>query len=95
MFFKLIGIFNIVSDDRISKYDFGILIAEEFGLDKSFIQRGSLHNKSNLIRRPFDMSLSNQKVKELLGRSLGTAKQHIAQLHKQELDNKIKKIQLL
>ena len=89
------GIFNIVSDDRISKYDFGILIAEEFGLDKSYIKRCSLINKSNLVRRPYDMSLSNQKVKELLGKSLGTVKQHIAQLHKQEFEIKTKKIQLL
>ena len=89
------GIFNVVSDDRISKYDFGILIAEEFGLDKSYIERCSLHDNSNLVRRPSDMSLSNQKVKELLGRSLGTVKQHIAQLHQQEFETKTQKTQLL
>jgi dTDP-4-dehydrorhamnose reductase len=89
------GIFNIVSDDRISKYDFGILIAEEFGLDKSFIERCSLLSKSNLVKRPYDMSLSNQKVKEFLGKNLGTVKQHIAELHKQEFETKTKKIQLL
>jgi dTDP-4-dehydrorhamnose reductase len=89
------GIFNIVSDDRISKYDFGILIAEEFGLDKSYIERCSLHSKSNLVKRPYDMSLSNQKVKELLGKNLGTVKQHIAKLHEQEFETKTQKIQLL
>ena len=89
------GIFNIVSDDRISKYDFGILIAEEFGLDKTCIERCSLNNKSNLVKRPYDMSLSNQKVKKLLGKNLGTVKQHIAKLHEQEFETKTKKIQLL
>lgn len=89
------GIFNIVSDDRISKYDFGILIAEEFGLDKIKIERCSIYNKLNLVRRPHDMSLSNQKVKKLLGKNLGTVKQHIAQLHKQEFETKTQKIQLL
>ena len=89
------GIFNIVSDDRISKYDFGLLIAEEFGLDKSYIERCSLHCKSNLVRRPYDMSLSNQKIKKLLGRNLGTVKQHIAKLHEQEFETKTKNIQLL
>ncbi len=89
------GIFNIVSDDRISKYDFGVLIAEEFGLDKSYIERSSLHSKSNLVKRPYDMSLSNQKVKEFLGKNLGTVKQHIAKLHKQEFETKTQKIQLL
>jgi dTDP-4-dehydrorhamnose reductase len=89
------GIFNIVSDDRISKYDFGLLIAEEFGLDKSYIERCSLQSKSNLVRRPYDMSLSNQKIKELLCRNLGTVKQHIAKLHEQEFETKTKNIQLL
>ena len=92
---KAKGIFNIVSDDRISKYDFGILIAEEFGLDKSLIQRSSFKDRSNLIRRPLDMSLSNQKVKDFLGRNLGTVKQHIAKLHQQELEGINKEIQLL
>ena len=89
------GVFNVVSDDRISKYDFGLLIAEQFGLDKSYIKRGSIHDKVNLVKRPSDMSLSNQKVTKLLGRNLGTVKQQIAQLHKQEFDNKTKEIQLL
>lgn len=89
------GIYNIVSDDRISKYDFGILIAEEFGLDKSYIQRGSLRNKSNLVKRPFDMSLSNKKVKDLLGRNLGTVKQHVEQLYRQEIEVRTKEIRLL
>lgn len=92
---KAKGIYNIVSDDRISKYDFGILIAEEFGLDKSCIERCSLQSKSNLVIRPYDMSLSNQKVRKLLGENLGTVKQHIAKLHEQEFETKTKKIQLL
>ena len=89
------GIFNIVSDDRVSKYDFGILLAEEFGLDKSFIQKCSLNDMSNLVKRPSDMSLSNQKSRKILGRNLGTVKQHIARLHQQEIEGKIHKIQLL
>lgn len=92
---KVKGIFNIVSDDRISKYNFGILIAEEFGLDKSLIHRSSLKDKPNLVSRPVDMSLSNKKVKDLLGRNLGTVKEHIAKLHQQEIDRKIQEIQLL
>lgn len=92
---KAKGIYNIVSDDRISKYNFGILIAEEFGLDKSLIHRSSLKDKPNLVRRPVDMSLSNKKVKDLLGRNLGTVKEHIAKLHQQEIESKIQEIQLL
>lgn len=92
---KAKGTYNVVSDDRISKYEFGILIADEFKLDKSLIKRASLASDSNLVRRPADMSLSNQKVKELLGRKLGSVKQHIVQLHLQEENEKTKEIQLL
>jgi dTDP-4-dehydrorhamnose reductase len=92
---KATGIFNIVSDNRISKYDFGILIAQEFELDKSLIQRSSIRDKSSLVQRPADMSLSNHKVIELLGRNLGSVKQQIALLHQQEIQGNIKEIQLL
>ncbi|MEY4861418.1 MAG: hypothetical protein RL059_1117 [Bacteroidota bacterium] len=89
------GTYNVVSDDRISKYEFGILIADEFELDKSLIHRASLASQVNLVRRPADMSLSNRKVKELLGRNLGSVKQHIVQLRLQEDKEKTKEIQLL
>jgi dTDP-4-dehydrorhamnose reductase len=89
------GIFHVVSDDKISKYEFGVLIAEEFVLDKAFIKRSTLKSHFNLVKRPVDMSLSNRKARELLGRSLGTVEQHITQLHKQEINGKIQEIQFL
>ena len=92
---KAKGIFHVVSDDRISKYDFGILIAEEFGLNKSLILKSTLQSQGNLVKRPLDMSLSNLKVREFLGRNLGTVKEQIAQLHQQEVEGKIQEIQLL
>ncbi len=92
---KVKGIFHVVSDDRISKYEFGILIAEEFSLDKSLIHKSNLQSQIKLVKRPIDMSLSNRKVCDLLGRNLGTVKQHISQLHKQEIEGKIQEIQLL
>jgi dTDP-4-dehydrorhamnose reductase len=92
---KAKGIFHVVSDDRISKYDFGVLIAEEFGLDKSLIHKSTLQSQGKLVKRPLDMSLSNEKVIFFLGRSLGTVKEHIAQLHEQELESKTQEIQSL
>jgi dTDP-4-dehydrorhamnose reductase len=92
---KANGIFHVVSDDRISKYDFGILIAEEFNLNKSLIHRTSLRTHSNLVKRPMDMSLSNKKVKELLGKNVGLVKHDIARLHQQELESKTNEIKLL
>jgi dTDP-4-dehydrorhamnose reductase len=66
---KIKGIINIVSDERISKYDFGILIAELFGLDKNLIEKGSIKNNTSLVKRPRDMSLSNCKFNNILKKS--------------------------
>ncbi len=84
---KACGIYHLVGDDRISKYEFGLLVAEEFNLDKAKINIGSLADNSLLIRRPLDMSLSNSKATKLLGRELGGVRQHLARLHQQELSD--------
>ena len=84
---KAYGIYHIVGDDKISKYEFGLLLADEFDLDQSRIDIGSLADNPSLIRRPLDMSLSNLKAKKLLGRELGGVRQHISRLHQQELDS--------
>ena len=58
-----------MSDERVSKYDFGVLVAEKFGLDKSLIEKGSIKNNKSLIQRPRDMSLSNFKIKNIIRKS--------------------------
>lgn len=83
---KVSGIFNIVGDDRISKYSFGIAVADEFNLDPSGITPGLFANQPALTKRPFDMSLSNNKIRKLLGRPLGGIQEQMAVLHQQELD---------
>jgi dTDP-4-dehydrorhamnose reductase len=81
---KAQGIFQVVGDERISKYEFGLKIAEEFRLDARLIKRISLIDCHHLVRRPRDMSLSNQKVRESLGKKLGGVTEHLALLHRQE-----------
>jgi dTDP-4-dehydrorhamnose reductase len=82
---KANGIFNMVGDERISKYDFGINIAQTFNLNKRLIKLGSISEHISLVQRPHDMSLSNQKICSLLGRRLGKVNEHIFKLHQQEL----------
>jgi dTDP-4-dehydrorhamnose reductase len=89
------GIFNVASDDRISKYEFGLMLAEEFGLETSNIYGGLLANHNSEVKRPLDMSLSNKKICNLLGRKLGGVKEQIAKLHQQErngLSRELKKL---
>jgi dTDP-4-dehydrorhamnose reductase len=92
---KVRGIVNVVGDERISKYEFGIKIANEFGLDIGLIKPGLLNDHAALVQRPHDMSLSNQKVCKLLGRKLGNMTEQLARLHQQEKSGLARVIQQL
>lgn len=92
---KVSGIFHVVGDDRITKYEFGLRIAEKFGLDSSNIVPGFLANQSRLIQRPFDMSLSNSKVRNLLGRPIGGIQEQLVTLHLQEYNGLALELQKL
>lgn len=81
---KASGIFHVVGDERISKYEFGLKIAEKFNLDSTLINPGFSANQPSLIQRPYDMSLSNKKTSDLLGRKLGGVEEGVARLHQQE-----------
>ncbi len=92
---KANGIVNVTGDERISKYEFGLILADRFGLDSRLIKPGLIADQPNLVQRPKDMSLSNQKACTLLGRQLGTTHEHIDRLWQQEasgLTQEIKKL---
>jgi dTDP-4-dehydrorhamnose reductase len=89
------GIFNVVSNIRISKYDFGVMLAKQFCLDESLIKIGLLEDNLNLVKRPLDMSLSNSKVTNLLNRELTSLEDQIQILSGQKMINSIKEIQNL
>ena len=80
---KASGIFHVVGDEKLSKYEFGKKIAKQFSFDESLIVKGSFLDQQNLIHRPYDMSISNKKVCGLLGKSLGNVDEHIKLLYQQ------------
>ena len=92
---KAQGIFNVVGDDRISKYDFGLKLAREFSLDNSLIDEGKIIDRTSLVNRPHDMSLSNEKVTNFLGVKIGGLDQHILKLKAQEVSGLAKELQAL
>lgn len=89
------GIFHVVGDERVSKYEFGLQLAQEFNLDASLIKPGYISEHVSLVRRPHDMSLSNQKTCKLLGRKLGGVGEHIARLRQQELNGLARELKTL
>ena len=92
---QVTGIFHVTGDDRISKADFGNMIAERFGLDAGLIRIGRLSDTPVLVRRPYDMSLSNAAVRSVLGRSLGGSREQIARLWEQERTGYAREMQSL
>ena len=92
---KANGIFNVTGDDRISKYDFGIKLAKNFNLNLALIHAGSQADFKTIARRPFDMSLSNKKTSNFLGRKVGGLDQDILRLQQQEKEGLVKELQAL
>jgi dTDP-4-dehydrorhamnose reductase len=81
------GIFNIVSKDRLSKYEFGLKIAEGFELDSNLIKAINIDEKIQLTRRPKDMSLSNAKLCRTLQCEVSDINKQIQRLKEQEINN--------
>lgn len=80
---KATGVFHAVGDERISKYEFGLALAEEFGFDKSLIVPIPIADRPALVARPRDMSLSNKKLRRFLGHELGSVAQQLSALNNQ------------
>lgn len=89
------GIFNIVGDDRITKYQFGLYLAKEFELNVGLIKPISIHSLNELVVRPLDMSLSNKKISNIIDCKVGGIECHINKLRVQELTGISSKIKQL
>lgn len=79
------GVVNVVGDERISKFDFGLELAAQFGLDPQLIKPIRIADQSELVRRPLDLSLSNRKLCGLIGRKIGSVSDQIELLRQQEI----------
>ena len=60
------GIFNVCSTNKISKYQFGVLLAEKFGLDVDLIQPIQAKRIKSKAKRSLNLSMSNKKLCETI-----------------------------
>lgn len=81
---KASGIFNVVGDERISKLDFGLRLAKRFALDTQLIKTSFFSERKDLVKRPQDLSLSNEKVSKLLNKQIGNINAGIEKLYQQK-----------
>ena len=89
------GIANLVGNMRVSKFDFGIRLAEEFGLDKHLIRPVKFVSRPDLVVRPLDMSLSNEYATSLLGNPPSNLESDIKRLRQQEEQGLAKELSAL
>lgn len=63
---NFVGTINISSNEIVSKYCFGLMIAKVFKLDNQFIVKTNFQKKNDSAPRPLNMSLANRKLKNLI-----------------------------
>jgi dTDP-4-dehydrorhamnose reductase len=59
------GVFHTAGRERISRYDFTMVVADVFGLDKDLINPVKMDDVHWLARRPLDSSLDVSKISEI------------------------------
>lgn len=78
----LVGIFNFVGGERLSKYDFAVRLAKHLKLDQRLINRRQIDQSKFLAKRPHDMSLSIERAKiELTGFKVESVNEGFATLY--------------
>ena len=79
------GIYNISSSERLSKYDFALKLAQISGLDSKCIEPVLYARSGQLVPRPLDMSLSNEKLKMMIDVPIQTIDSQLDELWHQNL----------
>lgn len=64
---KLSGLYHVVSRECLSKYDFGVRLAQKFGLDASLITPASVQEGGLAARRSPNLTLRTDKLTQALG----------------------------
>ena len=86
---KCIGIYNFVSTENISKYDFGMAIAEVFDLSNENISSSLIGAKKDFVLRPKNMALSNEKLLKKLNQPILTLKEQLMSLKEDEIQKAV------
>jgi len=75
------GTFNICGNERVTKYEFAKRICAIFGFDENLLKKTKIADAELFARRPIDMSLSDEKISNLLGTSPGKLSKGLQSLY--------------
>lgn len=80
------GLYHVVSRDCISKYEFGVRLAEIFGLDLRLIRPISVESAGLKAARSPNLTLVTEKLSNDLGETLPDIDSGIEKFHRQYLE---------
>lgn len=78
------GTMHVASDDARSKYEFGCMVAQVFGLPLDLIAPLPSESETHVTSRSRNLSLNTDKVAQLLGHRLPTQAEGVAQAARDE-----------
>jgi len=78
---NLSGLYHVVSADCLSKYEFGLALAHQFGLDETLIEPASVHQAGLKAARAPNLTLRSDKLAQALGAPLPHVQSGLARLH--------------
>jgi dTDP-4-dehydrorhamnose reductase len=83
---RLSGLYHVVSPECLSKYEFGLRVANIFGLDASLINPTSVERGGLLAARSPNLTLRTDKLAHALGELLPTVSGGLERFYQQYLD---------
>lgn len=91
----VVGVYHVASADALSKYDFGVRIAEVFGLDPALIDPSSIDDAGLRAPRGHDLSLSVEKATRALGRPMPTVDEGLRRFRRERDEGTVARLKAL
>lgn len=92
---KLTGLYHVFSSDAISKYDFGVAIANRFGFDSNLISPISIKESGLIVARSPNLTMRTDKLAQALGEPTPTIAEGLDRFHQLYEQGYAKKLQTL
>ena len=79
----LSGLYHVVGSESLSKFDFGVRIARQFGFDEGLVHPHSVENSGLTAKRSHNLRLSIHKLSTDLGQSIPSVSTGIERFYTQ------------
>ncbi len=83
-----VGVYNAGSSTSLSKYEFGLILADIFNFESKYIEKSCIACTKSIADRPHNMGLSTNKLSLLLNEKMPTVERGIQLLKNQYVNNK-------